>query len=76
MSGAPTGLLVTTGFELALERALEEIDESYDTVCYLASGLMRGSFCHILPGGQANVIERPNSTMPARCSDRPEAPAS
>ena len=58
-SGPP--LLVTTGFELALERALDEIDESYDTVFYLASGLMRGSFCHILPGGQANVIERPNS---------------
>jgi DNA-binding SARP family transcriptional activator len=58
-SGQP--LLVTTGYELALERALEEADESYDTVCYLASGQMRGSFCHILPGGTANVIERPNA---------------
>jgi DNA-binding SARP family transcriptional activator len=54
-------LLVTTGYELALERALEEAEESYDTVCYLASGEMRGSFCHILPGGAANVIERPNA---------------
>jgi DNA-binding SARP family transcriptional activator len=54
-------LLVTTGFELALERALEQADEPYDTVCYLASGEMRGSFCHILPGGAANVIERPNA---------------
>src|SRR5204862_332165 len=35
-SGQP--LLVTTGYELALERALEEADESYDTVCYLAAG--------------------------------------
>jgi DNA-binding SARP family transcriptional activator len=58
-SGQP--LLVTTGYELALERALEEADESYDTVCYLAAGQMRGSFCHILPGGAANVIERPNA---------------
>jgi DNA-binding SARP family transcriptional activator len=58
-SGQP--LLVTTGYELALERALEEADESYDTVCYLAAGQMRGSFCHILPGGTANVIERPNA---------------
>ena len=31
-------LLVTTGYELALERALEEGDEPYDTVCYLAAG--------------------------------------
>jgi DNA-binding SARP family transcriptional activator len=58
-SGQP--LLVTTGYELALERALEEADEAYDTVCYLAAGRMRGSFCHILPGGAANVIERPNA---------------
>jgi DNA-binding SARP family transcriptional activator len=54
-------LLVTTGYELALERALEEVDEEYETVCYLASGQMRGSFCHISPTGTANVIERPNA---------------
>ena len=39
-SGQP--LLVTTGYELALERALEEAEEPYDTVCYLAAGEMRG----------------------------------
>ena len=54
-------LLVTTGYELALERALEEAEEPYETVCYLASGQMRGSFCHIGPTGVANVIERPNA---------------
>jgi DNA-binding SARP family transcriptional activator len=54
-------LLITTGYELALERALEEREESYDTVCYLAAGEMRGSFCHILPSGDASVIERPNA---------------
>jgi DNA-binding SARP family transcriptional activator len=54
-------LLVTTGYELALERALEAADEPYDTVCYLASGQMRGSFCHIAPSGAATVIERPNA---------------
>jgi DNA-binding SARP family transcriptional activator len=59
--GAAQPLLVTTGYELALERALEEADEAYDTVCYLATGRMRGSFCHILPGGAVNVIERPNA---------------
>jgi DNA-binding SARP family transcriptional activator len=54
-------LLVTTAYELALEQALDEADEEYDTVCYLASGQMRGSFCHIAPGGAAAVIERPNA---------------
>jgi DNA-binding SARP family transcriptional activator len=54
-------LLVTTGYELALERALEDAEETYETVCYLASGQMRGSFCHIAPSGVANVIERPNA---------------
>jgi hypothetical protein len=54
-------LLVTTGYELALERALEEVEEQYETVCYLAAGQMRGSFCHIAPTGVASVIERPNA---------------
>ena len=54
-------LLVTTGYELALERALEEVDEPYETVCYLASGQMRGSFAHIASSGITNVIERPNA---------------
>jgi len=57
-SGQP--LLVTTGYELALERALDLTGEPYDTVCYLASGEMRGSFCHISPTGAATVVERPN----------------
>jgi hypothetical protein len=59
--GAGQPLLVTTAYELALERALEEADEAYDTVCYLATGQARGSFCHIAPGGAAAVIERPNA---------------
>jgi DNA-binding SARP family transcriptional activator len=58
---APQPLLVTTGYELGLERALDDAGESYDTVCYLASGQMRGSFCHIAPGGDVTLIERPNA---------------
>jgi DNA-binding SARP family transcriptional activator len=58
---APQPLLVTTGYELGLARALEERGETFDTVSYLAAGAMRGSFCHIEPGGAANVIERPNA---------------
>src|SRR4029077_4989461 len=54
-------LLVTTGYELALERALEEATESYDTVCHVASGEMRARFCHVSAVGAAPVIEPPNA---------------
>jgi DNA-binding SARP family transcriptional activator len=54
-------LLVTTGYELALEQALEEAGEEFDSVWYIASGPHRGSFCHISPGGVAMPIERPNA---------------
>jgi DNA-binding SARP family transcriptional activator len=54
-------LLVTTRFELSLERALEEAGEEFDTVCYIADGPHRGSFCHVAPDGATTVIERPNT---------------
>jgi hypothetical protein len=59
--GAGHPLLVTTGYELALEQALEDADEEFDSVCYIASGPHRGSFCHVSPSGVAVPIERPNS---------------
>jgi tetratricopeptide (TPR) repeat protein len=54
-------LLVTTGYELALERALDDAGEAFDSVCYIASGPHRGSFAHVLPDGVATPIERPNA---------------
>ena len=54
-------LLVTTAYALGLEHALDEAQEEYDTVCYLATGELRGSFCHIAPDGTAAPIERPNA---------------
>ena len=59
--GAQLPLLVTTGYDLAIERALDDAGEEYDTVCYVASGPYRGSFCHLPPSGEATAIERPNS---------------
>jgi DNA-binding SARP family transcriptional activator len=58
--GAGQPLLVTTSFDMALERALDEADEQYDTVCYVATGPHRGSFCHISATGEATAIDRPN----------------
>jgi DNA-binding SARP family transcriptional activator len=54
-------LLVTTGYELSLERALEEAGEKFDTVCYVAAGRQRGSFFHISPDGAVASIDRPNT---------------
>jgi len=58
--GAGHPLLVTTGYELALEQALSEAGEEFDTVCYVAAGRYRGGFCHVSPSGVATPIERPN----------------
>ena len=54
-------LFVTTGFELALEHALEDAGEPFDSVCYIAAGPHRGSFCHVSPSGVTMPIERPNA---------------
>jgi DNA-binding SARP family transcriptional activator len=59
--GAGHPLLVTTGYDLALETALTEAGEVFDSVCYLASGPHRGRFCHVSPDGAAHPIERPNT---------------
>ena len=59
--GAGHPLLVTTSYGLALEAALADAGEAFDTVCYVASGRYRGSFCHVSPDGAATPIERPNA---------------
>jgi DNA-binding SARP family transcriptional activator len=58
--GAGHPLLVTTGYELVLERALDDAGETFDSVCYIAAGRHRGRFCHISPDGAVTLIERPN----------------
>jgi DNA-binding SARP family transcriptional activator len=54
-------LIVSTSFDAGVERAFEAADEELDVVVYLASGLDRGKFLHILPGGEARVVEEPNA---------------
>jgi DNA-binding SARP family transcriptional activator len=59
--GAAQPLLVTTGYDVALEQALHEVGEAFDSVAYVAAGRHRGSFCHIAADGRATMIERPNT---------------
>jgi hypothetical protein len=63
-------LLVTTGYDLALEQALRDAGEVFDTVSYLASGQHRGRFCHVAPDGGATPIVRPNAYASALSLER------
>jgi DNA-binding SARP family transcriptional activator len=58
--GVPHQLIVTTGYDIALERAFLDAGEEFDVVSYIATGPDRGRFCHIGPGGAGTLIERPN----------------
>jgi hypothetical protein len=59
--GAPHQLIVTTNYDLALERAFVEENEEFDVVSYLATGPNRGRFCHLRPDGTTSTIELPNT---------------
>jgi DNA-binding SARP family transcriptional activator len=59
--GAPHQLIVTTSYDLALERALLDAGEAFDVVSYLAAGRNRGKFCHVGPNGAGTLIEVPNT---------------
>lgn len=58
--GAPHQLIVTTSYDLALERAFLDAGEEFDVVSYIAEGRDRGKFCHVDPSGRGTSIERPN----------------
>jgi len=53
-------LIVSTSYDLSLERAFLEAGEEFDVVSYLAAGRNRGTFCHIRPDGTGTPIEIPN----------------
>jgi DNA-binding SARP family transcriptional activator len=59
--GLPHQLLVTTSYDLALERALLDAGEDFDVVSYIASGRDRGRFCHREPTGATHLIDLPNT---------------
>jgi DNA-binding SARP family transcriptional activator len=59
--GKPHQLLVTSGYDLALEEALLEAGEEFDVVSYVASGRDRGRFRHVLPDGTTRLIDLPNT---------------
>ena len=59
--GAPHQLIVTTNYDLALERAFEEAGEELDIVAYVAAGQNRGRFWHRPHGEPPRAIDVPNT---------------
>jgi DNA-binding SARP family transcriptional activator len=59
--GAPNHLIVSTNYDLALERAFEEAEEELDIVAYVAAGPNRGRFWHRAPGAAPCPIDVPNT---------------
>jgi DNA-binding SARP family transcriptional activator len=59
--GTPHQLIVTTSYDVALERAFADAGEEFDVVAYLATGRNRGKFCHLAPDAEPQLIDLPNT---------------
>jgi DNA-binding SARP family transcriptional activator len=68
--GTPHQLIVTTNYDLALERAFEEEGEELDIVAYVATGTHRGRFWHRPPGEAPRPIDVPNTYASELSLDR------
>jgi hypothetical protein len=64
-------MIVTTNYDDALERAFREAGEPFDLVSYVADGEHRGKFVHVAPGGETEVIEKPNEYSALSVEVRP-----
>ena len=71
--GAPPPLLVTTNYDRALERALDEAGEAPDVVSYVSLGRDRGKFLHRSADGPSRVIDTPNAYADVPVDGRVEA---
>ncbi len=68
--GAASPLVLTTNFDLALERACAEAGETIDVVSYIASGRHRGRFLHVAGDGDPAVVDVPNAYTGLPTGDR------
>jgi DNA-binding SARP family transcriptional activator len=59
--GALHQLIISTRYDLALERAFETAGEEVDVVTYVATGPDRGKFWHRAPGEEPCPIDVPNT---------------
>ncbi|MEX0817005.1 MAG: BTAD domain-containing putative transcriptional regulator [Gaiellales bacterium] len=57
----PFPVVVTSGYDCALERVLADEGHEYDVVSYIAFGRERGKFLHSTSNGSSTVIDVPNA---------------
>ena len=63
-------LIVSTRYDLALERAFEDAGEEVDVVTYVSAGPFRGKFWHRAPGQEPCAIDVPNTYATELSLDR------
>ena len=68
--GASHQLIISTRYDLALERAFETAGEEVDVVTYVATGPDRGKFWHKAPGEEPRPIDVPNTYATELSLDR------
>ena len=68
--GAPHQLVISTRYDLAIERAFETAGEEIDVVTYVATGPYRGKFWHRAPGEAPRPIDVPNTYATELSLDR------
>jgi DNA-binding SARP family transcriptional activator len=59
--GAQQPIIATTNYDQALERALVDAGEMFDTLSYVATGRDRGKFVHATADGATTLIDLPNT---------------
>jgi hypothetical protein len=64
-------LVVTTNYDVALEKAFKDAGEEYDLVTYIADGPDSGKFSHTSPNGVERIIGKPKTYKELRCDKRP-----
>ena len=69
--GLPQQLIVSTGFDAAVEHAFAALEEPLDVVLYVGAGRYRGKFLHLAPDGAATVVDEPNAYAGLALDDRP-----
>ena len=73
--GAAHQLIVSTRYDLALERAFEEAGEEVDVVTYVATGPFRGKFWHRAPGEEPCADRRAQHLRDRALARAPDGPA-
>jgi hypothetical protein len=62
---------VTTNYDDALESAFKEEDQKFDLIYYTAEEGQGGGFCYKPPGGNAELIKKPNEFLRPWLEQRP-----